>query len=202
MRLLALYLRTRRIPRSLPAAVAVIVVLGLLGDAPDHPSQTVVFVALALALGFAVLGYGLGGADAELERTGAIRWTWWRSAHAVAIAAVVSGAALLTFTVPAQVAVRDAAGLAGLTVLAAALLGNQLAWLPAVGWVAVSVVIPPVDRPAFVAVLTWPVQPPGSVAAAVTAAVLAVAGLLTYALRGSRPSTADRESRFRAPRGS
>jgi hypothetical protein len=39
-------------------------------------------------------------------------------------------------------------------------------------------------------VLCWPIQPAGNTPAAVCAAVLAVAGGLAYALRGSRPGPA------------
>jgi len=186
MRLLTLYLRSRQVPRAAPAAVVATAALALVGNEPDHPLQTVTFAVLALALGFGVLGLGLGGADPELDRTGALPWWRWRTTHTAAIAVVVLAAGLAATSAPTGLLVRDAAGLAGLTALAATAFGNQLAWTLPIAWGGVAAVVPPVADPVVLVVLTWPMQPPDSGVAAVTAVVLACAGSSAYAVRGTR----------------
>jgi hypothetical protein len=186
-RLLVLYLRSRQVPWALPGAVAAVAGLTLLGNDADHPVDALVFAVLGLAIGLGVLGYGLGGASAVLEQGAAIRWPSWRVAHVVAISAVVVLAGFATTAAPAELVVRDAAGLAGLTALAAVAFGNQLAWVLPVGWAGVSAAVPPMADPVILRVLTWPTQPPDSGSATLTALVLAGTGLVAYAARGSRP---------------
>lgn len=196
IRLGSLYLRSRHVQWSLPAAVAGIALLSLSVDDPGAPGRTSVSAVLALALGFGVLGQGLGSPDAALERTGAIPWASWRSVHVVAITGVVLAAVLVFFGLPTGLAARDAIGLAGLTALGATLFGGQLAWLLPVGWAGASAVVPPLSDPILLAVLTWPVQRADSLAAALTAAALGC-GSIIYAVRGSRSSTSDKRSGFR-----
>jgi hypothetical protein len=185
-RLLVLYLRSRQVPVALPAAVLAVAALALLGNDPDRPMRTLAFVVVALGLGFGVLGQGLGGPSAALERTAAICWVSWRAGHAVAITVLVLVVGLATTTAPVGTVVRDAAGLAGLTALAAAVLGHQLAWALPVAWAGAAAAVPAVPGPPVLSVLTWPTQPPDSTTAAVTAGALAGAGLVTYAVHGSR----------------
>ncbi|MPY48228.1 hypothetical protein [Streptomyces acidicola] len=186
MRLLTLYLRSRQVPVALGVAAAAVAVVALLGNAPERPLQTRVFAVLALGLGLGVLGNGLGGAAAALERTAATRWAFWRTAHVVAVALVVFAVAAASSDAPTAIVLRATAGLVGLTALAAAALGHQLAWtLPTAG-AGAAAVVPPLTEPAFLRVLAWPMQPSDSTTASVVAAVLAVGGLITYAARGSR----------------
>ncbi|MDR7302766.1 hypothetical protein [Haloactinomyces albus] len=192
----ALYLRSRQVQWSLPAAVAGIALLSLpIGD-PGAPGRATVLAVLALALGFGVLGQGLGSPDVALESTGAIPWARWRLAHVVAIAGAVLATVLVFFALPTGLAARDAIGLAGLTALGATLFGGQLAWLLPVGWAGASAVVPPLSEPDLLAVLTWPMQPADSLPAALTAATLAC-GVIAYAIKGSRSSTSDKNSGFR-----
>lgn len=185
MRLLMLYLRSRQVPVAVGVAAVGIAVVALLGNAPDHPLQTRVFAVLALGLGLGVLGNGLGGAAAALERTAATRWPYWRTAHVVTIAVAVFAVAAALSDAPTGIVLRATAGLVGLTALAATALGSQLAWtLPTAG-AGAAAVVPPLTEPEILRLLTWPVQPSDSTAATVVAAVLAVGGLITYAARGS-----------------
>jgi hypothetical protein len=200
MRLLALYLRSRQVPVALPVAAAGVAAVAVLGDNPGRPAQSVTFALLALALGAGVLGVGLGGAHVVLERTAAIRWAGWRAAHVLAVAAVLFAVGAAASSAPAGVVLRDAAGLVGLTALAAVAFGSQLAWTLPVAWAGAAAAVPALSGPVILRVLTWPSQPPQSTTATVTAAVLACAGLLAYAVRGGRPSAADRSGHARAPK--
>ncbi|MFC9679391.1 hypothetical protein [Streptomyces sp. NPDC056948] len=186
MRLFTLYLRSRRIPAALAVAASGVALVALLGNASAQQWQIRVFAVLALGLGLGVLGNGLGGAAAALEGTAAIRWACWRTAHLVVAAGAVFAVAAVASAAPAGVVLRATAGLAGLTALAAAVLGHQLAWTLPTVWAGAAAVVPPLTEPGILRLLTWPVQPSDSTAATVAAAVLAVGGLLLYAARGSR----------------
>jgi hypothetical protein len=185
MRFVTLYLRSRQVPAALAIALVCAVLVTQL-KSESSSQQGFVSTLLALALGLAVLGYGLGGPDAELERTAAVAWFPRRAAHVVAMAVVVAGAVLLGSDVPAGVVLRDAAGLAGLTALTASLLGRQLAWTLPIAWTAVATVLAPVSDAPVVRALSWPMQAPDDLTASIIAFVLGVGGLVLYAARGSR----------------
>lgn len=185
-RLLALYLRSRHVPIAGPAAIVATVLVALLGDNPENPLETVDFAVLALALGFSVLGNGLSGADEQLERTASIRWPVWRTVHVVVAGALLFGTVALVSHAPAGMLLRDAAGFAGLTALAAALLGGQLSWTLPIAWAGVAAMVPPLGTHSVLALISWPAQPPDSVAAMVLAIVLGVLGVACYALRSGR----------------
>lgn len=182
-RLLALYLRGRHVPIAGPAAVLVTVLVALLGDNPQNPLETLDFAILALALGFSVLGNGFSGADEQLERTASIPWPMWRTAHVVAAVVVLFGAVALVSHAPTAILLRDAAGFAGLTALAAALFGGQLSWTLPIVWAGVAAVVPPVDAGSVLALITWPTQAPDSAGALVVATVLGVLGVACYAAK-------------------
>ncbi|MBR8641016.1 hypothetical protein KEF29_21070 [Streptomyces tuirus] len=201
MRLFTLYLRSRRIPVALAATAAGVALVALLGNAPD-PWRTRVFAVLALGLGLGVLGNGLGGAADTLERTGAIRWAGWRTAHLVAMTGAVLAVVTAASEAPTGVLLRAAAGLAGLTALAAVVLGHQLAWTLPTVWAGAAAVVPPVTEPELLRLLTWPMQPSDSTAAALAAGVPAVGGLILYATRGSRPSALERRRASSSPSSS
>ena len=169
MRLFVLYLRSR----SVPAALATVIV-GALGmwliDRPDLR-----LVALAIALGVSVAAGGLGGADVDLDRTAGFPWPPRRAVHLLAIVAVVSGLVISADHDVVELIVRDSAGLTGLAALGATVLGRQLAWAPPVVWTTVSVNLPVPDE-----VITWMLEPPGTTAATVTAAALALGGAVVY----------------------
>lgn len=201
MRLLTLYLRSRQVPVAMGVAAAGVAGVALLGNAPERPLQTHIFAVLSLGLGLGVLGNGLGGAAAALERTAAIRWACWRMAHVVALAVAVFVVAAAASDASTGVVLRATAGLAGLTALAATVLGHQLAWTLPTACAAAAGVVPPLTDPEILRVLTWPLQPPDSTAATVVATVLAVGGLVAFAARGSRSaSSAECPAPSRSPR--
>jgi hypothetical protein len=149
MRPLALYLRSRQVPVGLAVAVVAGVLLAVLVD------NTAMSAPLAIGFAVAVLGGGLGGPDPTLDRTAALAWAPRRLAHVLAIAIV--GAATAAGFVPIGMALRDAAGLAGLAAFGAAMLGRQLAWCLPVAWAGAAAVVPAAGS--VLRVLTWPAQP-------------------------------------------
>ncbi len=83
---------------------------------------------------------------------------------------------------PAALVVRDAAGLLGLTALCASVVGAARSWFLPLGWTTVAAMYP--QHGTGGAIATWQGQPPDSRAAALTAATLALGGLIAYALAG------------------
>ena len=84
---------------------------------------------------------------------------------------------------PAWLVIRDAAGLLGLTALGAATVGAARAWFVPLAWTLAAVLFP-LSESTSGQILTWQLQAPGNAKAAVTAGVLAGAGLLAYAMAG------------------
>ncbi|MEU1287624.1 hypothetical protein [Kitasatospora sp. NPDC005856] len=199
MRWLTLYARSRQVPTS--AAVVMLVALavwaftrgdgtGAAGatDPTDAMDPTAFFL---LAAGVAAGSVGLGGQDLALDRTAAIRWAPRRAAHTLLIGAV-AGAALLAVQavgprfVPTEVVVRDSAGLVGLAALGAVLCGAHLAWTLPTGWLAFTVLVPPLPPTTVGKALGWMVFPPGTEASTWAALALLVTGGTLYAVAGPR----------------
>ena len=187
----ALYARSRRLPAAIAvSAAAVAVVAGvwrLFSDSPATPVNLAVGVGLLV---MAPLIPTLSGDDDALESTAAMPWPPRRAAHLVALFAgtvallIVAAALGCEFGTGWQI-VRNGAGLTGLIGLGAALIGTQLAWLVPVVWTGIQLMggaaaAGGIGRQ----LLFWQLQPDTSRAAAVLAVVLAVAGVLTYAIHG------------------
>ncbi|WP_328475370.1 hypothetical protein OHA21_18855 [Actinoplanes sp. NBC_00393] len=189
MRWLTLYLRSRRIPVALAAAGGGTVLMWTLwsvfSDSRDAGMPMVVLTVLLLV---AALTATLGGPDDALERTAAIAWPRRRAAHLLVALLVVVALLLATLVTgarfgPAGLVVRDAAGLLGLTALGAAMFGTAKAWFLPLGWTLAAVLFPR-GEPLLGRILTWQAQEPASTAAAITAGLLAVSGLIAYAVSG------------------
>ncbi|MEU8819285.1 hypothetical protein [Actinoplanes sp. NPDC048796] len=192
MRWLALYLRSRRVPVAVAAAVACFLGLWALGlalaDTPEMGEQMVVLTVMLLIV---CLTATFGGPDDELERTAAFAWLPRRAAHLLAAGLLVTVLLLATLATgarfgPAELVARDTAGLLGLTALGAATLGTARAWFLPLVWTMAAVLFPR-SAPVAGEVLTWPAQPPSSTAATVTAVLFALGGLVAYAARGPAP---------------
>jgi hypothetical protein len=189
VRWLTLYARSRQVPASLASVLlSAVAVWALAGDGDGRGAA--LLSALALAAGATAASVGLGGQDAALDRTAAIRWPPRRAAHVLLIGAAVCAVPLVQHALgeglaaPAFV-VRDGAGLTGLVALGAALFGARYAWTPAFAWLGFSVVAPhPQSVPAEVA--GWPLLSPGTPAATWTAVALAALGTAVYAVAGPR----------------
>ncbi|GAA3920891.1 hypothetical protein [Actinoplanes auranticolor] len=189
MRWLTLYLRSRRAPMALAAAGSLAVLMwslwSLFSDARDVGFQMVALTVLLLVV---ALTATLGGPDDALEGTAALRWPRRRVAHLLVALLVVVAPLLVTFATgahfgPGWMVVRDAAGLLGLTALAAAATGTARAWFLPLAWTLAAALYPRTE-PVLGQILTWQSQPPASTAAAVTAGLLALAGLVAYAVAG------------------
>ncbi|GAB7045645.1 hypothetical protein [Catenuloplanes indicus] len=193
---LVLHLRARRAPAAVAiSAGAIALVAGgwrwLAGDLAIYPGLAVLTAALAMA----PLVPTLGGTDAALERTVALPWPPRRVAHLVTAAAIVAGLLLATRLAgaefgPAGQIVRNAAGLVGLAGLTAALFGAGYAWQAPILWAGVQAFGTPDAPEAWKRAAFWLIQPAGDRAAAVTGAVLLLAGLIGYGLRAGPPVAA------------
>lgn len=193
-RWLPLYLRSRRVPLaasiSLAAVAAVVLLWSASADGPKvDPSLAVLTVVLALA----PLIPTLAGDDHALEKTAALPWPPRRVLHLigagtfVAVLLLGAKAASVDFG-PAWQIIRNSAGLAGLIGLGVALLGARGAWAIPIAWSAAQVMLAIPGGPAWRQSLLWLIQPVGSIPSGITAAVLLLAGVLTYAARVSPPS--------------
>jgi len=197
VRWLTLYARSRRMPTALAVstggAAALWTLWSVCSDARDVGVPMVILTVLLMVAAVTVT---LAGPDDALERTAALPWPPRRAAHllaALAVLLVVLLATLLTGARfgPAGLVIRDAAGLLGLTALGAAAIGAARSWFLPLGWTLAAMVYPLPDR-VWGQILTWQSQPPANRPAAATAAVLAVAGLVAYAVTGpARTSSAE-----------
>ncbi|MGI5211778.1 hypothetical protein [Plantactinospora sp. CA-290183] len=189
MRWLTLYLRSRRVPMALVTAAACVAVAwsGWL-VASNSRAVGVTMVALTVLLLVAALTATLGGPDDALEQTASLRWPSRRVIHllgAFLVVVVLLGLTLPTGARfgPAWLVVRDAAGLLGLTALGAATIGTARAWFLPLGWTLPAALFTHSETLAG-QIVTWQAQPPSSTAAAVTAGLLALGGLIAYAATG------------------
>jgi hypothetical protein len=189
VRWLTLYLRSRRAPTALLAAGSCATLMWSLWSVfSDTRAVGMQMVVLTVLLLVASLTATLGGPDDALEGTAGLRWPRRRVAHLLAAFLVVVVLLLVTLATgarfgPAWMVVRDAGGLLGLTALSAATIGTPRAWFLPLGWTLGAILFPR-SEPVAGQILTWQAQPPSSTAATVTAGLLALGGLLAYAMAG------------------
>lgn len=196
MRPLTLYVRSRAVPATAAAVLGCAVGLWALGLAVDRPQGRSLAALLVALAAVTAIAPGLTGADPDLDRACAIAWPPRRAAHIVVAGAAVLGLLAATALAGQPMATvgqltRNVAGLVGLVALGATALGAaKSALLPVVWTTLVLRYAPPMGepptRPAYKVMLTWMVQPADTRAATIAAAVLAAAGILAYALLGSR----------------
>ncbi|MFY1618756.1 hypothetical protein [Micromonospora sp. WMMD736] len=184
-----LHLRARRVPLALAASVGVAALNWALWLTLSTERDVVLLlVVLTVTLMVAALSTTLAAPDEDLERTAALRWPWRRAVHLLAVLVLVLVVLLATQLTgarfgPTALVVRDSAGLLGLTALCATVVGAARAWFLPVGWAVVAAMFP--QSSTWGALATWPGQPHTSRSAAVVAAVLAVTGIVAYAMRGA-----------------
>lgn len=196
-RLFGLHLRARGVPAAMVGLVAGSLAAWqacrwLLDRAVEDPTGARRPVAvLAPLLLAAVLAATLAGADEQLERSTAVPWRAWRLVHAVAVLAACAGSgASIALQQPrdygAWVLVRGGLGLTGLVMAAASLVGTQVAALPALTWliVTMALVVPP--QPPSSRVWAWPAWPSDVPVTWAAAAVCALLGVGLHAWRGAR----------------
>jgi len=197
MRWLTLYVRSRQVPGTVAAALTCVVALGLLATGSGSMMMRHQLVLFAVATVAAVAATGLAGADPALDRTAAVCWPIRRTVHVATIGVLAIGA-LVAFQwvdqplVATELLIRNGIGLTGVAALGATLLGGGLAWCLPMAWTTVAMTTALAAPEPGAALLTWPVQPPGTAAATVAAAVLGVSGTAVYAMFGpSLNRTAD-----------
>ncbi|WP_433116889.1 hypothetical protein [Micromonospora sp. CA-246542] len=184
-----LHLRARRVPVALAASVsAAALIWALWLTLSTERDVILLLVVLTVTLMVAALSTTLAAPDEDLERTAALRWPWRRAGHLLAALALVLVVLLATQPTgarfgPTALLVRDAAGLLGLTALCATVAGAARAWFLPVGWAVAAAMFP--QPGTWGTLATWPGQPHDSRPAAVVAAVLAVTGVMAYAMRGA-----------------
>ncbi|MFE5584115.1 hypothetical protein [Kitasatospora sp. NPDC056531] len=189
MRWLILYARSRQVPTS-AAAVALVALAAWAFNQDGAGPMDLGIAVLVVTANVAAASVGLGGQDAALDRTAAIRWMPRRAAH-VLLAGAVAGAALLAVQAagprlaPAALVVRDSAGLVGLAALGAVLCGAQFAWTLPIGWLAFTLLVP---VPPGIAgeVGGWMIISPATTASDATAWALLATGTVLYAAAGPR----------------
>lgn len=188
MRLLTLYLRSRRVPIALATAGGCAALMWSLWSVfSDERTVAIPTVLLTLLLMVTALTATLGGPDDALDKTAAFSWLPRRIAHLLAAFLIVAVVLLATTATgarfgPAWLVLRDAAGLLGLAALCAATIGTARAWFLPLGWTLVAIITPMPD-PLAGRILTWQAQGPDN-AATTTAGLLAVGGLIAYAVAG------------------
>jgi hypothetical protein len=193
-RWLPLYLRSRRVPRAAPISLAAVAAVTVPWSAwADGPKVDPSLAALTLVLALAPLIPTLTGHDDALEKTAALPWPPRRVLHLIGAGTFVavmllSARAAGTDFGPAWQIIRNCAGLAGLIGLGVALLGARLAWAAPIAWSALQAMLGVPGGPGWRQSLFWLLQPVGSGPAAITAAVLLLAGVVAYALRVSPPT--------------
>jgi len=145
VRLLLLYARSR----GAPAAVLAVIALCLAGAGAgqwlagrptldDATARLPVTVALAVAVAVVLAGTLYSPAD-EIERAAPRPWQRWRAGHATTLALLgtVFVSPVLPTAVHGQAALlRNTAGLLGLALLAAVVVGPRLAWALPLGYAA------------------------------------------------------------------
>ncbi|MFF0390182.1 hypothetical protein ACFYS8_16070 [Kitasatospora sp. NPDC004615] len=190
MNWLVLYARSRQVPLSAAVVAAVALSVWALVDTAPAGAEDRGTTALVLTANVLAAVVGLGGQDAVLDRTAAIRWAPRRAAHVLLIGAAAGAAVLAVQAVGPELAsvsvvVRDSAGLAGLAALGAACWGTTYAWALPTGWLAFTMLVPPLGGVQG-RVGMWLIQPAGTTAATVTASALLVVGTTLYAAAGPR----------------
>ncbi|MFF3737429.1 hypothetical protein [Streptomyces sp. NPDC002566] len=190
MRWLTLYARSRHVPASLTAVLLSTVFVRAITQGTEGGSGDARMLPLVLGAGVTAVSVGLSGQDPALDRTAAIRWMPRRAAH-VLLAGTFVGTALTVAlavsrdAVPAELIVRDCAGLTGLTALGAVVLGGRYAWSMPFAWLSFAFFAPPATGVPM-QVVTWMLLPPDTAAGTWTALVLLLLGTTAYALTGAK----------------
>ena len=199
-RLLRLHLMSRRVPAAVIALLLCAPLLqwsisGALGQgdfsgARDSAEQLSLLVETAAA---AVVGAALHGPFGESERTAGRRLPWLRLATALLLTAVALGAVYVgvlgtRLPVGEFAALRDTAGMIGISVLCTVIIGGQFGWVgPVAYWV--------VGAYAFTdhwqTPWTWPARPGADGGAALCAFGFLAASLLAITVIGPRQHSRD-----------
>jgi hypothetical protein len=193
MRRLALHARGRQVGPIACGLLGIAIACWALALLTDETGMLVPILGPLTAV--SLLGFALGAADPALERTMPQRWARWRAAE-LGVCAIAAGVALLPTLLQADehmtAALRNLAGLGGLTALGVVWLGVRLAWLAPTTWTFSGLAIGPRCED-WLAALTWPVQPDDTGFALVVAAALALTGAFVHTRHGAATTIASAE---------
>ena len=198
LRLVRLHLASRRVPAALAAvaacAVALRIALRWRWDTYGALQLPLVFEACSAAVIAVTSASPLG----EPERA-AGRWLpFLRLGGALALAAAAAGALTAAGT-GAHLAggaldvLRNLAGLTGIGLLCAAVLGGGLAWIGPVGYLVVGAygLYTQWHGPALTTPWIWPARPPHDIGAALCAGLVFATGMAVITVRGARDSAGE-----------
>lgn len=193
--LVRLHLRSRQVDRAALALAATALALrashrwttgtGL------FPQLVLLLLTTAAATAIAVSTRNPFG---ETERTASSPLPVLRATHLLvltgtAVAATSLAGLSTTYAISGSALLRALAGLTGLALLSAALLGAHLAWTAPLGYVLYC----GGELDLHISNLwTWPTRPAGDRAASLIALALLVAGLITVSLAGARDGRTER----------
>jgi hypothetical protein len=193
LRLALLHLASRRVPAALAAITACAVVLRIAlhwpWDAYGALQLPLIFEAGCAATIAATTASPFG----EPERATGRRLPLLRLGAALALAAAAAGA-LAAAGIGAHLAggsldvLRNTAGLTGIGLLCAAVLGGARAWTGPMAYlmIAVYALYTQWHGPALSSPWIWPARPPHDLGAAICAGLVFAAGLVAVTVRGSR----------------
>ena len=193
LRLVHLHLASRRVPAALAAVVACAVILRI-----ALQWQWDAYGALQLPLLFetgcaAAIAITLASPFGDPERaTG--RWLPFLRLGAALALTAAAGAALAAAGTGADLAggtlavLRNVAGLTGIGLLCAAVLGGALAWTGPTAYVMIAVyaLYTQWHGPALTTPWIWPARPSHDVGAAICASLVFAAGIAVITVRGAR----------------
>ncbi len=189
LRLARLYLVSRRVPTTLVALAACGVALRV--ELQQHWLSGGLILPLLIEAGAAALvAVACGGPFGDPERaTG--RWLpWLRLGAALGLTAVAFGAFAAGAAAAHQpggylTVLRNLAGITGIGLLSAAVVGGALAW---VGPMAYAVLAGVALHDTWRTPWMWPARPPEDHGAALCAGLVFVAGMVVVTVRGARDS--------------
>jgi hypothetical protein len=191
LRLVRLYLLSRRVPAALGMLVVCAAGLHLIlhwtPTTGDYARQLPLIIVAAAA---AVVGAGLRSPFDEAERATGLRLPVLRGLSAVGLVAAGFGA-LAAGAVGARLSggavglLRDLAGLVGVTLIAAVFGSGGLAWMGTIGYLCLAVAGIGLG---WTTPWLWPARPVLDTGAALSATAALVVGLLAVVFRGTRES--------------
>ncbi|MGH2926723.1 MAG: hypothetical protein ACRDL8_00800 [Solirubrobacteraceae bacterium] len=187
-----LHLESRRVPAALCAFVgcglAFQATLRWYGDSGSLGQQIPPIFEAAVA---AIVAVSTRSPIGEPERASG-RWLpFLRLGTAVALsaagfAALAAGAAATDLVGGMAALLRNVAGMVGVGLLCAPMLGGSLSWIATMGYLALAEVA---GSSGWHSPWIWPARPPDDLGGAICSAIVLVAGLTVIGLRGDRDPT-------------
>jgi hypothetical protein len=194
VRLTRLHLATRRAPESVLVLAGVAAALRIvLHWTPASGTNSVMFPLIFATAAASVVSVTMYSPVGEPERaTG--RWLpWLRLGTVLALTgagcgALAAGAIGGHLAIGSLAILRDLAGLVGIGLLTAAVLGASLSWTGPLAYLVIAIYA---VQESWTTPWLWPARPADDRGAAICAAVVYAAGATAVALRGARESDRD-----------